>query len=151
VPGGLSCNAGFCELPGAVIVDASIDAMPSLNAPSCVGLAATCGASGNDSCCTSLAMPGGTYYRSHDKAGNAGSDDMDFPATLSGFRLDKYEVTVGRFRSFVNAGMGTQASPPTAGTGPPVSLPLIHSEATWRTRPPGQARDQRPRSVCASL
>jgi len=33
------------------------------------------------------------------------------------FRLDVYEVTVGRFRAFVNAGKGTQASPPAAGAG----------------------------------
>src|SRR5262249_15051306 len=40
--------------------------------------------------------------------------DMVFPATVSDFRLDTYEVTVGRFRQFENAGMGTQASPPSA-------------------------------------
>jgi formylglycine-generating enzyme required for sulfatase activity len=42
---------------------------------------------------------------------------MASPATLSDFRLDAYEVTVGRFRQFVNAGMGTQASPPLDGAG----------------------------------
>jgi len=42
---------------------------------------------------------------------------MSFPATVSTFRLDAYEVTVGRFREFVNAGMGTQANPPAAGAG----------------------------------
>ena len=34
--------------------------------PSCRGLAATCGPSGNDDCCTSLMVPGGTFYRSYD-------------------------------------------------------------------------------------
>src|SRR5262249_48377870 len=29
--------------------------------------------------------------------------DTSFPATVSSFRLDKYEVTVGRFRPFVDA------------------------------------------------
>ena len=43
--------------------------------------------------------------------------DTTHPATLSPFVLDKYEVTVGRFRRFVNAGMGTQANPPPAGAG----------------------------------
>jgi formylglycine-generating enzyme required for sulfatase activity len=42
---------------------------------------------------------------------------MSFPATVSTFRLDKYEITVGRFRTFVNAGMGTQLNPPAAGAG----------------------------------
>ena len=36
------------------------------SAPSCKGLPATCGASGNDDCCKSLLTPGGTYDRSYD-------------------------------------------------------------------------------------
>lgn len=43
--------------------------------------------------------------------------DKTHPATLSAFRLDLYEVTVGRFREFVNGGYGTQAKPPGVGTG----------------------------------
>jgi formylglycine-generating enzyme required for sulfatase activity len=83
-------------------------------APSCKGLAATCGPLGNDDCCKSLLVPGGTYNRSYD-----GVDYLDpsYPATVSDFYLDKYEVTVGRLRAFVNAGMGTQACPPGKGTG----------------------------------
>ena len=42
---------------------------------------------------------------------------MSNPATVSTFRLDTYEVTVGRFREFVAAGMGTQVDPPAAGEG----------------------------------
>ncbi|MCX5744859.1 MAG: SUMF1/EgtB/PvdO family nonheme iron enzyme [Proteobacteria bacterium] len=42
---------------------------------------------------------------------------MTNPATVSAFRLDTYEVTVGRFRQFVTAGMGTQSSPPSTGAG----------------------------------
>jgi formylglycine-generating enzyme required for sulfatase activity len=42
---------------------------------------------------------------------------MSYPATLSDFHLDMYEVTVGRFRAFVNAGMGTQANPPASDAG----------------------------------
>ncbi len=83
-------------------------------APSCSGLAATCGPSGNDNCCKSLLVPGGTFYRSYD---GVDFTDKSYPATVSDFYLDKYEITVGRFRVFVNAGMGTQASPPTAGAG----------------------------------
>jgi formylglycine-generating enzyme required for sulfatase activity len=49
-------------------------------------------------------------------------DDPSYPATVDGFYLDKYEVTVGRFRQFVNAGMGTLAQPPAAGNG---AHPLI--------------------------
>ena len=55
--------------------------------PSCVGLADTCGgASGSADCCSQALVPGGTYR-----------------GTVSDFRLDLYEVTVGRFRKFVGA------------------------------------------------
>ena len=69
---------------------------------------------GDRDCCKSLLVPGGTFDRSYD-----GVDFMDpnYPATVSDFYLDKYEITVGRFRQFVNAGMGTQTSPPAAGAG----------------------------------
>ena len=82
--------------------------------PSCAGLSATCGPSGNESCCASLLVPGGTFNRT-----NSGNDH---PATVSDYYLDKYEITVGRFRVFVNAGMGTQSNPPAAGAG---AHPLI--------------------------
>jgi formylglycine-generating enzyme required for sulfatase activity len=45
-------------------------------------------------------VPGGTYARSFD---GVAYTDQGFPATVTGFRLDKYEVTVGRFRKFVAA------------------------------------------------
>jgi formylglycine-generating enzyme required for sulfatase activity len=43
---------------------------------------------------TSLPVEGGTFYR---------GTTTDYPATVSSFHLDKYEVTVGRFREFVQA------------------------------------------------
>ena len=70
--------------------------------PSCAGLAPTCGPAGNESCCTSLLVPGGTFYRTY---GGVTFNDKSFPATVSDFALDKCEITVGRFRAFVNAGM----------------------------------------------
>src|SRR3954463_13384126 len=91
--------------------DAGIDGSPGA-ATSCVALPYNCGASGNDNCCNSLMVPGGTYYRSFDVAGDINSGNQSFPATVSAFRLDKYEVTVGRFRAFVAANQGTQAHPP---------------------------------------
>jgi formylglycine-generating enzyme required for sulfatase activity len=71
-----------------------------------------CGADG-DSCCTALAVTGGTFYRTYDYpynlvdmtvlAPDGGPSGEADPATVSTFRLDKYEVTVGRFRRFVEA------------------------------------------------
>jgi formylglycine-generating enzyme len=60
--------------------------------PSCRNLADTCGPQQDDACCTHLAVGGGTYFR---------SNDPYCPATISDFALDKYEVSVGRFRSFL--------------------------------------------------
>jgi sulfatase modifying factor 1 len=81
---------------------------------SCSSLAATCGPYGNESCCASLLVPGGSFYRSYD---GVDFTDKSFSATVSDFALDRYEVTVGRFRAFVTAGQGTKASPPAAGAG----------------------------------
>jgi formylglycine-generating enzyme required for sulfatase activity len=61
-----------------------------------------CGADG-DSCCTTIEVPGGTYYRNYYVAQIDGGLAESDPATVSDFRMDKYLVTVGRFRAFVNA------------------------------------------------
>jgi sulfatase modifying factor 1 len=102
-------------------------------APSCTGLAATCGPAGNDDCCKSLLVPGGTFRRSYD-----GVDFLDpsYPATVSDFYLDKYEITVGRFRSFVNAGLGTQARPPRDGTGAHPRITGSGWSSTWDAKLP---------------
>jgi formylglycine-generating enzyme required for sulfatase activity len=70
-----------------------------------------CGAA-SESCCTSLEVAGGTYYRTYNTADSTSgppdggwTDEAD-PATVSGFQLDKYLVTVGRFRQFVAAWSG---------------------------------------------
>ncbi len=86
-------------------------------ATSCETLAATCGPAGTSPCCESPVVTGGTVLRSYDVASDGMYPDMSYPATVSSFRLDKYEVTVGRFRAFVAAGQGTQANPPLVGAG----------------------------------
>jgi sulfatase modifying factor 1 len=100
---------------------------------SCQSLAATCGPSGNDDCCKTLLVPGGTFKRSYD-----GVDYLDpnYPATVSDFYLDKYEVTVGRFRVFVDAGMGTQTSPPASGAAAHPGIAGSGWNATWNTHLP---------------
>ena len=57
---------------------------------------------GSESCCTSLEVMEGTYSRKYTNSGGGATGTAD-PATVSNFRLDKYEVTVGRFRQFVAA------------------------------------------------
>src|ERR1700689_1763054 len=78
----------------------------------------TCGADG-ESCCTSLEVEGGTYYRTYDLndsgtpvfAADGGPIGEADPATVGGLRLDKYLVTVGRFRQFVNAVLRPDGGP----------------------------------------
>src|ERR1041384_1527074 len=94
----------------------------------------TCGVSGKESCCDSPQVDGETYDRSYDVAGDGNSGNMNFPATISSFRLDKYEVTVGRFRAFVQANMGTQANPPQAGAGAHTNIAGSGWDPSWNTR-----------------
>lgn len=55
-----------------------------------------------------VAIPGGAFNR---------ENNQFFPATVSSFSLDRYEVTVRRFRPFVEGGFGVQTKPPAAGGG----------------------------------
>jgi sulfatase modifying factor 1 len=124
-----SCECGTTSEGGTPAAPSAISsgaATAGAAARSCQGLAATCGPSGNDDCCRSLPVPGGTFDRDYD-----GVDFLDrsYPATVSDFYLDKYEVTVGRFRAFVDAGMGTQENPPAEGTG---AHPRIRGSG-WRS------------------
>lgn len=60
-----------------------------------------CG-SAHEDCCTSPLLPGGAYDRTYPYAGSVDAGATD-PAQVSAVRLDKYLVTVGRFRQFVAA------------------------------------------------
>jgi formylglycine-generating enzyme required for sulfatase activity len=84
---------------------------------SCASLPKTCGPTQSSTCCASPIVDGGTFFRGYDKVPDTDFKDMSKPATVSSFRLDKYETTVGRFRAFVDAGYGTQAKPPVVGSG----------------------------------
>lgn len=88
-----SCTGGWCDVP------------------SCAELPATCGPTAIGDCCESLFVPGGTFSR---------GIDATAPASVTGFRLDKYEVTVGRFRAFKAAWEAGYR--PTAGAGRHVHL-----------------------------
>jgi formylglycine-generating enzyme len=74
------------------------------------------GASGMESCCTSMEVTGGTYFRTYTNDGGGPTGEAD-PATVSSFRLDNYDVTVGRFRQFVSAWSGGLGWTPPAGSG----------------------------------
>lgn len=98
--------------------------------PSCADLAdAGCGADGT-SCCASATVPGGTFNR---------HNDAQRPATISTFKLDLFTVTVGRFRRFVTAGLGTQAMPPAAGAGAHPKIAGSGWQSTWNQYLPSNA------------
>ena len=87
--------------------------------PSCSSLPTTCGPSGNESCCAITAIPGGTYNR---------SNDASYPATVSDFRLDRFEITVGRFRQFM---AGSPGNKPATGAGAHPKVPNSGWQAAW--------------------
>jgi formylglycine-generating enzyme required for sulfatase activity len=105
------CSAGVCGQPASCQTS---------------GAGLTDCSSSPQSCCTSPTVPGGTFYRSYDGVTYTNQSN---PATVSDFRLDKYEITVGRFRKFVAAGQGTQGSAPAAGSGANPNL----SGSGWQT------------------
>jgi formylglycine-generating enzyme required for sulfatase activity/plastocyanin len=75
-----------------------------------------CGGTG-EGCCTSLLVVGNasaSFSRSYDGV-TGGYTDPQYKAQISDFKLDKYEITVGRFRSFVDAAVGGWR--PAAGAG----------------------------------
>lgn len=126
----VACSAGSVRCEGAApqVCDAngewqdgapcSEDQSCSLGAcvggPSCSTLGKTCGPAKNEGCCQSPLVIGGAYHRSNEEGA---------PATISDFRLDRFEITVGRFRTFVDKypetkpAAGAGAHPRIAGSG----------------------------------
>jgi len=101
------------DAEGAAGADGSETERP----PSCQGLAENCGPCQNESCCASRLVPGGSFLRSYDGDVYV---EQTWPATVSDFRLDRFEVTVGRFRPFVDAVIAGWRPP--AGSGKHVHL-----------------------------
>ncbi|MBK9263809.1 MAG: SUMF1/EgtB/PvdO family nonheme iron enzyme [Polyangiaceae bacterium] len=99
------CNNGTCKVSHGNTCAADMECASGLCAgmacvaQSCIGLTSTCGPGGDEYCCASPVVTGGQYNR---------SNNPDAPATVDDFRLDRFEVTVGRFRKFVDAYPGSR-------------------------------------------
>jgi sulfatase modifying factor 1 len=93
------CNGGTCGQPASC--------------QSSVPGTSDCGPD-EESCCASLDVAPGSYFRAYTNLGGGPTDEAH-PASVSRFKLDKYDVTVGRFRRFVSAWNGGWA--PAAGSG----------------------------------
>ena len=95
--GGLNCSGSSVPRTGCVFVPKISPSCPSNTTLTCQG----------ESCCSAIAMPGGTYPMGRSLSGSdaystANNSEMpEHQAKVSAFALDKYEITVGRFREFV--------------------------------------------------
>jgi formylglycine-generating enzyme required for sulfatase activity len=123
----------------------AVEAGPPIAAargPKCDGLAPMCGVQADQDCCGSSVVEGGEFSRLYDVAGGPFVDPT-FVATVSSFKLDTYEVTVGRFRPFVVA---YPASLPKPGDGKNPGDPTDPGwNAAWN------AAMRRPTSDCESV
>ncbi|WP_234023812.1 formylglycine-generating enzyme family protein [Sorangium cellulosum] len=104
---------------------------------SCDGLDTTCGPDGDESCCAGAPVPAGSFDRENDSA---------YPATVSAFVLDRFEVTVGRFRKFVEAYPGSR---PAAGAGQHPKLEESGWPAGWNDILPDNAEELKESLKCA--
>jgi formylglycine-generating enzyme required for sulfatase activity len=107
---------------GNVTDGAPIDSEAGATAPSCavssVGTGNDCGGvSGTTSCCESLPVSGGTPFQTT-------VFDAGITTTVSSFRLDTFEVTVGRFRAFVSALASASGIPGWTASGGGLSPPV---------------------------
>jgi sulfatase modifying factor 1 len=72
-----------------------------------------CGENG-ENCCASPLVSAGNYGRTYVNDGD-GATSLGDPASVSAFRLDRYLITVGRFRQFVSASLAGWT--PSSGSG----------------------------------
>jgi formylglycine-generating enzyme required for sulfatase activity len=98
---------------------------------SCANLEPVCGAMHDTSCCDDSLFGGGMFFRNRDVAADMLYADTGFPATLGAFRIDRFEVTVGRFRAFIDAGGAIQLGAPEAGSGAHPRLADSGWDSAW--------------------
>jgi len=113
---GAGVGEGGSTGSGKEVVCGAADVPPSPEscAAGAPGAGDDCGPGGAASCCASRLVPCGAFQPSYDGK----TYGIPTPeASVSDFRLDTYEITVGRFRAFVEAGKGVQSDPPDLASG----------------------------------
>jgi sulfatase modifying factor 1 len=113
-------NDSGLDAQGASAADGNCTVGSVATGVSCAEGGAMCGPC-SQSCCSSPRVPGGTFYRTY-TGSDAGPSGESHLASVSGFHLDEYEVTVGRFRQFVSAWDGGAGWTPPQGSGRHVEL-----------------------------
>lgn len=114
---GLSAAAGTALLASSACIPDVVPNQTTL--PNCDQVKPICGSDGKEDCCAAPPVSGGQFDRLNEAMGHATVDD---------FHLDKFEVSVGRFRQFYES---YPANKPAAGAG---KHPLIDDsgwKATW--------------------
>jgi formylglycine-generating enzyme required for sulfatase activity len=114
---------------GANCVRSTTSCQSPTGSPSCAGLASC----GSGSCCASDTVPGGSF--SMGQPGSGGDDQPEHIVGLSQFGLDRYEVTVGRFRNFVASYAAFRESL-TSGQGAHPAIPDSGWKNTWTNQLP---------------
>jgi formylglycine-generating enzyme len=92
---------------------------------------------GSTTCCESPLVPAGSYLQGRSTAGtdkfDMGSDQNELPehtSTISAFYLNNFEVSVGRFRRFVDAYTG----PPAANAGAHPTIANSGWDPAWNSQ-----------------
>jgi len=130
---GAASSGGTSGLPvggdgGASDAGSGGDPSPGPDNPSCRSTSVRCGATG-ESCCERALVPGGSF-----------SLGGTIPASVSDFYLDRYEVTVSRFRAFLGSYDAWRlASQPAAGAGALPAVPASGWDPAWNTVLPDNA------------
>jgi formylglycine-generating enzyme len=124
---GVTCTSGSASCGADCKLNLSSCALAA--PPSCAGQPALCGPSKDQDCgaacgpahdqdcCDAPLVPGGNFFRSYEAKAKPGAlfSSKAYPAKVTDFRLDRYEVTVGRFRRFVDAVLQGWKPPPGSG------------------------------------
>ncbi|MEZ4372343.1 MAG: formylglycine-generating enzyme family protein [Polyangiaceae bacterium] len=124
--GGSTAGTGGTGTAGAAGTGGAATGTP----PSCQGLGDLCG---GGSCCEAPLVPAGSFMMGSDAAGAPPDRKPIHSVSVSSFRMDKYEVTVGRFRRFVEVYPG---SLPKAGDGAHPKISGSGWQDVWATKVP---------------
>lgn len=138
---GEACGANADCATGLCVKSACESALSCSGAK---GANQSCGG-GRDDCCASIAVPGGAFT-------NVDNDVDVETASVPPFKLDKFEVSVGRFRAFVAAtGGDLRTNHPVAGSGEKATRPGSGWRSSFNARLPGSKEevDMRLTLACA--
>lgn len=134
-----SISEGSGAVEGENVTSVTVTCYP----PSCYGVGLDCDDNGEPiSCCDSRLVPGGTFPMGRCGPADAGCSDAydgntdelpEHSATVADFFLDTFEVTVGRFRRFVDQYNG---APPPQDAGANSLIPGSGWQSDWNSNLP---------------